>query len=65
MNSYEFTTVLKCGKKVVIGYTLDGYKSLLDFIEDLDGNEIIDYDDCEVYELISVDGMNQWLSQSE
>jgi len=65
MNSREINAKLKNGMNVVIGYTIDGYKPLLDFVEDPNGNEIEEYDDFEVYNIISAAAVDEFIEYND
>jgi len=65
MNSREINAKLKNGMNVVIGYTIDGYKPLLDFVEDPNGNEIEEYDDFEVYNIISAAAVDAFIEYND
>ena len=67
MYKLELEAKLKSGKRVNIVYELDGYKPLIDIVEDINGNELNEsqYDVDEVYQLVCDEAMDIFMGDAD
>lgn len=67
MYKLELEAKLKSGKRVNIVYELDGYKPLIDIVEDINGNELNEsqYDVDEVYQLVCDEAIDIFMGDAD